>query len=80
MPYKIKYIIINPFLVKVTKEDDIISEASDSVSCWHLDDKGKHVIDESIERFVHKRFPGQMRYGLPRERLNQLKMWITYIL
>lgn len=71
MPYKILFIIINPFLVKVTKEDDIISEAGDSVSCWHLDYKGKHVIDESIERFVHKRFPGQMCNGLPRERFNQ---------
>ena len=52
-----KSVLINPSLVKVAKEDDVISETGDPVSCRHFDDEGENIIDECVECFVHKRLP-----------------------
>ena len=37
-----------------------ISEAADAIHGWHLDDKGKHVIDESVECLVGEHSPGEV--------------------
>lgn len=51
-----------PSLVQVNEKDRIVSEASNSMSGWHRNDKRKNIVDESVECFVHKCFPRQMSY------------------
>ena len=37
-----------------------ISEAADAIHGWHLDDKGEHVINESVECLVCEHSPGEV--------------------
>lgn len=56
----VKYI---PSLIQVDKEDQIVAEAGDSMSGGHSDDKGEHVVYESIKGLVHKSTPWKRGHG-----------------
>ena len=43
---------VDPHLVEVNEEDDVVAEARDTVQHGHLDDEGEHVIDEGVQRLV----------------------------
>lgn len=47
-------------LVEEDKENDVISEASKTIHGWHLNDKGKNVIDERIQRLISHHPPWKM--------------------
>lgn len=55
---------IQPSLVQVDEEDNVIPEACQSVGGGHRNDKGKNIVDESVESFVHERAPGKCRHRL----------------
>lgn len=55
---------IDPTLIKVNEEDNIVSEASYPVHHGHLDDKGKQVIDEGVEGFVGEHPPREVSHRL----------------
>ena len=38
-----------PSLIQINNEHHIISEASQSVSGWHNDDKCKHIVNKRVE-------------------------------
>ena len=41
-----------------------VSEAADAVHGGHLNDKGKHVVNEGVESFVGEHSPGEMGHRL----------------
>lgn len=41
-------------MVQVDQEHHIISETCQPMRRWHRDDKGKNIIDESVERLEEK--------------------------
>ena len=55
---------INPHLIQVNKEDDIITEASDSVKDRHLNNKGEHIINKSIQGLVDHGIHRNMSHAL----------------
>jgi hypothetical protein len=51
---------VDPPLVEVDEEDDIITEAREAVHCGHRDDECENVVNEGVEEAVDKEFPGQV--------------------
>lgn len=45
-------------------ENDVVSEASDSVHQGHADDEGKQVVDERVDELVGEHSPRQVRHRL----------------
>lgn len=41
--------IVDPTLIQVDEEDDVVAEASETMSRRHSDDEGKNVVDEGVE-------------------------------
>ena len=50
-------------LIQKDEKDNIISEASNSIHSWHLDDKSKNVINKGIQSLVSHHSPWQMSDG-----------------
>ena len=44
--------MILPSLIEIDKENDIVTETSQSVSRWHGDDESEDVIDECIKSLL----------------------------
>lgn len=40
---------ILPSLIEINQEYDIITKTSETMCCWHSDDKREEIIDECIE-------------------------------
>ena len=68
---------IEPALVQVDNEHDIISEAGNPVGGGHGDDEREQIVDERVERLVHEGPPGQVshRLELVVEKLMLLILW-----
>ena len=39
----------------------VVPQGHDTMLPWHVDEKGKNIVDKSIEDFVQEHFPRQMR-------------------
>jgi hypothetical protein len=39
----------------------VVPQGHDTMLPWHVDEKGKNIVDKRIEDFVQKHFPRQMR-------------------
>lgn len=50
-------------MIQKDEKDNIISEASNSIHSWHLDDKSKNVINKGIQSLVSHHSPWQMSDG-----------------
>ena len=50
-------------LIQKDEKDNVISEASNSIHSWHLDDKSKNVINKGIQSLVSHHSPWQMSDG-----------------
>lgn len=55
---------VEPALVQVHEEYDVVAEAGKSMGGWHRDDEGEHVVDECCESAVGKGSPRQRRHRL----------------
>ncbi len=55
--------VLSPFAFE-NEKNEIISETTDSMQYWHLDNEGEEVIDEGVEGLVGQHPPGQVRYRL----------------
>mmetsp|Transcript_8139 Transcript_8139/g.14107 ORF Transcript_8139/g.14107 Transcript_8139/m.14107 type:complete len:398 (+) Transcript_8139:124-1317(+) len=55
---------VEPHLVKVDEEDDVIAQARNAVHHWHGNGKGKDVVHKRVERLVHEGTQGQVRHTL----------------
>lgn len=55
---------INPHLVQINKEDNIITEASDSMQHGHLNHKREHIINKCIEGLINHGVNGNMSHAL----------------
>lgn len=42
----------------------LLPEHAESMQCWHLDNKGKQIIDDGVEELVCHLTPGQVRNTL----------------
>ena len=51
-------------LVQENQENDVISEHTQAMQGWHLDNKGKQVINDSVEELVCHLSPGQVSHTL----------------
>ena len=49
---------VDPSLVKVDYEYDIVSEAGDSVHGWHRDDEREQIVDDRVQESVEKHVLG----------------------
>ena len=59
--------LVNPVsvaLVNVDQEHQVISEHAEAVEPWHLDDKGKEVINDGVQELVGHLAPGQGSHTL----------------
>ena len=52
---------IDPSLVQIDEEDDIVSETSDPVHHGHFDNECEYVVNESVQELVRQHAPRQMR-------------------
>lgn len=43
---------VDPHLVEVNEEDDIVAETRNTMQHGHLDNERKHIIDEGVQRLV----------------------------
>ena len=50
-------------MIQKDEKDNIISEASNSIHSWHLDDESKNVINKGIQSLVSHHSPWQMSNG-----------------
>ena len=55
---------VDPPLVEVYEEDEVITETRETVHGWHLDDESEQVIYESVERFVDENSPREVSHTL----------------
>ncbi|GBE60170.1 NPL P60 family secreted protein, putative [Babesia ovata] len=55
---------IGPALVQVAEEDDVVTEARQPVHPRHLDQERRHVIHESVQRFVDQSAPREVVHRL----------------
>ena len=55
---------IDPHLIQINEENDIITEAGNTMQDGHLDDEREHVINEGIQRLVDHRVDGNMGHTL----------------
>jgi len=52
---------VKPSLIKIDKEDDIVSEATDSCHGRHSDDEREQIINECIQTLVDQHSPRKVR-------------------
>lgn len=55
---------IEPALIEINDEYNVIPETGHTMSSRHGDDEGEEVIDERVEGFVHEGAPWERRNGL----------------
>eukprot|EP00640_Fibrocapsa_japonica_P003051 CAMPEP_0113940086 /NCGR_PEP_ID=MMETSP1339-20121228/6271_1 /TAXON_ID=94617 /ORGANISM="Fibrocapsa japonica" /LENGTH=272 /DNA_ID=CAMNT_0000943775 /DNA_START=65 /DNA_END=881 /DNA_ORIENTATION=- /assembly_acc=CAM_ASM_000762 len=55
---------VDPLLVEVDEEDEVVTEAGQAVHGGHLDDESEQVVDESVEGLVDHHTPGQVGHTL----------------
>lgn len=51
---------VNPPLVEVNDENDIVSEAGHSVHCGHRDDETEQVVNNCVQKLVKESFGRQV--------------------
>ena len=51
---------INPALIQKDNKDNVVPKAGQPMGKWLVDDKGKQVVNDGVERAVYHHAPGQV--------------------
>jgi hypothetical protein len=51
---------VNPSLVQINDENNVIFETTEPIKSGHSDNKGEKVVDDGVKELVNHHFPGQM--------------------